>query len=73
MPKHFQTLALHWFICFVNHNPNNPQISMGGREGGVGRRDGCAPREDPSAFLLASGRLGTDIYDGQTRWRRKTT
>ena len=40
MPKHFQTVALHWFICFVNHNLNNPQISLVGREGGVGRRNG---------------------------------
>ena len=46
--KHFQTLAFHWFICFVSHNPDNPQesFSLGGREGwGEVMADPCVPRE----------------------------
>ena len=62
MPKHFQTLALqHWFIRLPQ--PRQPQKSfrwVGGR----------GPE---NARVSTRGRLGTDICDGQTKWRRKTT
>ena len=60
MPKHFQTLALqHWFMRFIAPTPK--VFSLGGRRG------------PENARVSTRGRLGTDICDGQTKWRRKTT
>lgn len=62
-----QTLPNTYFAAFVHSfhcpNPRQPQKSfrwVGGR----------GPE---NAHASDRGRLGTDIYDGQTKWRRKTT
>ena len=64
MPKH-----LHCCIgSFVSlPQPRQPQKSFRW-VGGRGPENARA-----SARVSTRGRLETDIYDGQTKWRRKTT